>query len=162
MEKEKRFAFGKNIYLLGSDKDGVKYWLEEASWDCGWYWGFGYVETYTNNRNPEKSRDIASLRHFDGLFLKNNIFDSFKEMLIDTPLTDKEIWQLLELMKTFYTLKNNAELYHLGGSNIANNVLKNILKNEIGENKINEEIMPKLFEEIYKMLTPETESSVRK
>ena len=52
MKKEKRFAFGKNIYLLGSDKDGVKYWLEEASWDCGWYWGFGYVETYTNNSNP--------------------------------------------------------------------------------------------------------------
>ena len=158
MKKEKRFAFGKNIYLLESDKDGVKYWLEEASWDCGWYWGFGYVETYTNNRNPEKAKDIDSHQHFDGLFLKNNIFDSFKEMLIDTPLTDKEIWQLLELMKTFYTLKNNAELYHHGGSYITNNVLKDILKNEIGENKINKEIMPKLFEEIYKILTPETES----
>lgn len=40
MKKEKRKAFGKNIYLLGEDTEGTKYWLEEASWDCNWYWGF--------------------------------------------------------------------------------------------------------------------------
>ena len=45
MKKEKRKAFGKKIYLLGKDAEGVKYWLEEASWDCNWYYGFGYIET---------------------------------------------------------------------------------------------------------------------
>lgn len=159
MEKEKKFAFGKNIYLLGCDSDGVKYWLEEASWDCGWYWGFGYVETYTNNNNPEKARDINSHQHFDGLFLKRNIFDSFKEILTTTPLTDKEIWQLLELMKTCYTLKNSAELYRHGGAYITTNILQDTLKNEKEENKINNEILPKLFDEIYKILTPESEEA---
>lgn len=46
MKKEKRHAFGKDIYLLGVDADGTRYWLEAPSWDCGWYWGFGYVEVY--------------------------------------------------------------------------------------------------------------------
>lgn len=31
--------FGKH-YLLGINKEGKHIWLEEPSWDCGWYWGF--------------------------------------------------------------------------------------------------------------------------
>ena len=115
MEKKKSHAFGKDIYLLGKDKDGINYWLEEASWDCGWYWGFGYVETYTNNKYPHLSRDINSHQHFDGLFLKGAIFDSFKSLLVETPLSDNEIWKLLELMDTFYTLRESADLFKNGG-----------------------------------------------
>ena len=60
-------VFGKNIYLLGQDKDGINYWLESPSWDCAWYWGFGYVETYTNNRNPAKAKDITLHTHLDSV-----------------------------------------------------------------------------------------------
>ena len=27
-------AFGKIVYLLGEDKDGTLYWLEEPKWNC--------------------------------------------------------------------------------------------------------------------------------
>lgn len=37
MEKCKKYMFGKRIYLLGADEDGIRYWLEEPSWDCDWY-----------------------------------------------------------------------------------------------------------------------------
>lgn len=47
MDKQRSRAFGKKIYLLGEDKCGDRYWLEEPFWDCGWYWGFGYIETYS-------------------------------------------------------------------------------------------------------------------
>ena len=43
MLKRKSFAFNKDIYFLGTDKNGVNYWLEAAKWNCGWYWGGGYV-----------------------------------------------------------------------------------------------------------------------
>ena len=82
MKKQTTVAFNKKIYLLGADAEGTKYWLEAPSWDCGWYYGFGYVETYTNNNYPNRSRDINSHQHFDGLFLNNpkvNAFDAFKE-----------------------------------------------------------------------------------
>lgn len=26
-------------FLLGVDEEGVRYWLEQASWNCDWYWG---------------------------------------------------------------------------------------------------------------------------
>ena len=69
MKKQKNHAFGKDIYLLGKDNGDTLYWLEAGSWDCKWYWGFGYVETYTNNNHPSRSRDISSHQHFDSLFL---------------------------------------------------------------------------------------------
>lgn len=157
MKKEKRHAFGKDIYLLGADSEGTRYWLECASWDCGWYWGFGYVETYTNNKKPEMSRDIESHQHFDGLFLKKGIFDSFKELLTETPLQNNEIWQLLELMKTFYTLRETAETYNRGGSHITTNILKDKLQNKEEEKRINEELIPSICKEVYKILSPEEE-----
>ena len=157
MEKKKSHAFGKDIYLLGKDKDGINYWLEEASWDCGWYWGFGYVETYTNNKYPHLSRDINSHQHFDGLFLKGAIFDSFKSLLVETPLSDNEIWKLLELMDTFYTLRESADLFKNGGSHITTNPLMLELKDEKIYNNINQELLPRVFKEIYKILSPEKE-----
>ena len=79
MEKRSTVAFRKRVYLLGKDGEGVAYWLESASWDCDWYWGGGYVKTYTQNDYPELSRDIDSHQHFDGLFFKSNKngFDAF-------------------------------------------------------------------------------------
>ena len=72
MEKQTLTIFGKKNYLLGTDQNGRKLFLVAPSWDCGWYWGFGYIETYTNNRHPERSKDIASHNHFDSLFGNKN------------------------------------------------------------------------------------------
>lgn len=94
MNKKKSFAFGKDIYLLGRDKYGTFYWLEAPSWNCGWYWGFGYVETYTNNRSPKNSKDISSHSHFDGLMKEN--------YLVETTFNKKELYPLFE---EFYRLK---------------------------------------------------------
>ena len=40
MNKRVSKAFGKKIFLLGRNKYGENVWLEEARWDCDWYWGF--------------------------------------------------------------------------------------------------------------------------
>ena len=158
MEKERKFAFGKNIYLLGQDENGTKYWLEEASWDCDWYYGFGYIETYTNNNNPERSKDITSHDHYDTKILKNGLSpDNFKKIFIETPLSDKEIWKLNELMKTFYTIKDYMELLHSGSSNITNNLSSAVIKNEKEWLRLKDKVLPDLFKNIYKILTTESE-----
>lgn len=156
LNKKKSHAFGKDIYFLGRDAEGINYWLEAGSWDCDWYWGFGYVETYTRNNSPETSRDIQSHQHFDGLFFNKNKngYDAFKEFFVGSPLTEKELWQLLELMKTIYTMKEYAEVVHRGGSHYTNNVCKDILKSETEYNRINKEVMPAVMQEVYKLLTP--------
>ena len=154
MKKQVKKAFGKNVYLLGADKEGTYYWLEEATWDCGWYWGAGYVETYTNNKCPEKSRDISSHQHFGELFLKGPEMckDMFDEFFNETPLNDSEKWKLLELMETIYTLKKYSELVYIGGSHITDNPLREVIKSQKEYNRINKTVLPQLFEEVYKIL----------
>lgn len=154
MKKKTTRAFNKEIYLLGKDANGTLYWLEEPSWDCGWYWGFGYIETYTNNKNPHLARDINSHQHFDGLFLKGNkcCIDMFKEFFVETPLNDNEIYELCDYMTTFYTLQKTAELYKHSCSWITERAKIEDLRNEDGREYINKKILPQVFERIKKLL----------
>lgn len=157
MQKVVTHAFGKKVYLLGLGKDGCHYWLEEPSWDCDWYWGFGYVETYTMDTSPSLSRDINSHQHFDYLFFHGpeDCHSTFTEFFEETPLTEKEIWQLLELMKTFYTLREAAETFVRGGSRITENQFKNIVQNEHHAKELNTIVIPPIAYGACKLLTPE-------
>jgi hypothetical protein len=159
MDKEKSHAFGKDIYLLGADSDGVKYWLEAPSWDCEWYWGFGYVETYTNNANPGRSRDIQSHEHFDGLvgFKKDN--GDYIHHLNESPrfsetvLTSSESWELADLMKRFYTLRESAGIFHRGTAHLTSNTRRDS-KNLEMEKYINEVELPEIFKAVIDLLSP--------
>ena len=154
MDKKKSHAFGKDIYLLGADAEGTNYWLEKASWDCDWYWGFGYVETYTNNRVPSKSKDISSHQHFDGLFFNTGkmSFDAFKEFFAETPLSDKEIWKLLELMKSYYIAKEYAFMLHTGGAHFTSNPCADIIRDLSEWDRINKVVIPAVCDEVYGLL----------
>lgn len=162
MKKQKVFAFNKKVYLLGKDADGVFYWLEAPSWDCGWYWGFGYVENYINNEHPERSKDINCHQHYDSLFIRPDgcIFDNFKKLLIETPLTDDEIWKLCDYMRSFYTLKETAALFQHGYSwQTGKAYIKELDSKDLAE-QINKNLLPKLFEKIENMLTPNEEKEI--
>ena len=147
MKKQKSYAFDKNVYLLGRDEDGRNYWLEEASWDCDWYWGFGYIESYTNNANPSRARDIYSHEHFSSLG-----YDGFKAKFKETPLNDSEIWQLCELMRSFYIAREYSDMLHRGGSNYSHNPCKDTIKNEDEYKRINEVVIPEICKAVYKLL----------
>lgn len=130
--------------LLGHDSEGIAYYLADASWDCGWYWGYGYIQT----------RD--SHQHADGDFIPENgsydknIFTG--DFLTDKTFNDKDGWVLRELMATFYQLKKQAELVGRGGMHVTTNPLAEMLKDEKEAERINKVMLPKLFEEINKIL----------
>lgn len=156
MKKKCQKFFGKYVYLLGEDKYGIKYWMEEATWNCNWYYGGGYVETYTKNINPEYAIDINSHQHFDELFLNNSncAFDNFKKFFTETPFSDSEIWKIVELMNSFYIAKNYSDMLHRGGTNYTSNPTKDTIKNDSEYNRINKEVIPKIMNELYKILKP--------
>ena len=156
-KKHKSKAFGNTIFFLGQDKDGINYWLEEATWDCDWYWGFGYIKSYTNNNNPNRAKDIASHSHFYMLnkYQNKNLYDAFKETFIVTPLTNKEIWTLCELVKSTYTAKEYADMLHIGGAHYTTNPCKDIIINDEEYNRINKIVIPELCKKIYELLTPQ-------
>lgn len=170
IKKQKNHAFGKDIYLLGQDEHGTNYWLEAPSWDCAWYWGFGYVETYTNNRNPQYSKDIDSHSHVSGLMGPQEYYDTEKQCfrkgeyihnIYDSPTLNKttftksEGWQLSELFKQFYLLKDMADFTHkkLPSCNLTTpHVNHGDLKD--WNKKINTEMIPLITAKIIEILTP--------
>lgn len=163
MKKRKSHAFGKDVYLLGADNEGTLYWLEEPTWDCGWYWGFGYIETYTNNGNPKMAKDINSHEHFNGLkYVGNravNMYDGFKARFVETPLTNEEIWKLCELMQSFYIAKDYAEFVYRGGAHYTENPCRETIKNPQEYDRINQVVLPEIFKEVRNLLDAETKGN---
>lgn len=153
MEKKTSKAFGKKVWLLGQDANGTNYWLEEPSWDCGWYYGFGFVETYTHNTRPDLARDINSHQHFDSLFLNGPECgkDMFKKFFKKTPLSDDEIWELVDYMKTFYTLKSVAELFKHGYSWQTSKAKIDQLQSDEQNDLVNKVWLPEVFKRIEKL-----------
>lgn len=171
LEKKVVHVFGKDHYLLGINSEGEKVYLTAPSWDCDWYWGFGYITTFTNNKNPEMSMDISSHSHWDssiigkheyynhekGCFVSDNNYIHHSNEYFgreNSVLTDKESWTLAELMKTAYTLKESAELFGRGGSCVSSNPNQDILKDEALTKRINEVLLPEVFKSIKELLTP--------
>jgi len=127
--------------LLGKDKEGVEYYLERPHWDCGWYWGFGYIETFNENYT-----DIDSHQHARDFYPKWVLGEN--SILVDTPFTSRELWVLAEYFKEFYIYKEIAEAYYTGNFGITVRVgtsLKNLDKwketNNFIKNKIINPIM---------------------
>lgn len=154
MEKKMIRWHGKKYYLLGSDREGTNYWLEEGHFDCEWYWGFGYVETFTSNENPTRSRDINSHSHFDSMFFnkKRNGFDEFTAFFEETPLSRDEIWRFIELMKSFYTAREYSDMIFRGGSHYTQNPVAGTIMCETEYKRINETVIPAIMNEVYEIL----------
>jgi len=94
---------------IGNIKGHTKsVYLEKHSWDCEWYWGFGYLE----------ARDMHF--HFSEVVPNQS---GGKELVFDFGCDDKTVielepgldgWILMELFQQAYALKNVAEMYHTG------------------------------------------------
>lgn len=142
MKKRIEFAFGKNVYLLGIDNHGDYRWLEAPFFDYGWYWGFGYVETYTNNKNPHKSKDIVCHTHIDTEFLSSDKKEiDILRHLEKATFTVDEGKLLNQYFTEFYSLKDQA--------NKAHNV------NEERYKELNETSIPEVMDKILQILNPE-------
>ena len=163
MKKQTTIAFNKKIYLLGTDAEGTKYWLEAPSWYCGLFWGFGYINAYTNNDYPSRARDLKSHYHFDDLFLNNSkvsAFDAFKEFFNETTLNKKEIGLFIYYMDFSYTLKRDAAALRAGHFNIIKKA--NFSKAQSIEiaKEINEKMLPAIFKQIDILLSDTDEQQI--
>jgi len=167
--KRKSHAFGKDVYLLGTDKEGIRYWLEAPTWDCGWYWGFGYVETYHNNAMPTRAKDIDSHTHIDSAFIgKHEYYDTttktrklseYIHNIYDNPtlcsktFNEKEGWELSELFNQFYFLRQAAENFGRGKCHTANTTAPSWEKKDLAK-EINEVHIPAVTARILQILSP--------
>ena len=120
--------------------DGKKVWLAPPSWKYEWFWGYGYIEN--NNLHT----------HFNWLDTNDNLYNAIQKRFNGTfSLQGSNLWVFCELMQTFYSLKEMAEVYIRGGSRYTSNPLADILRNPEEYKMINENRLPKIFIEIDKL-----------
>lgn len=89
------------IYL-GKDTDGEEVYVTKHSWDCGWYWSFGYLG------------NEYSHYHFDSIFGASSNWTDIEAFLSETKITQKSWWLVLEMFKTAYTFKEMAACMRRG------------------------------------------------
>jgi len=104
----------KNKWLLGKDVNGDNVYLQDFSFDCGWYWGGGYIKVYSKGRWVEHSHfsqfntDYKTERGCD-------LHTGFLSRIVEPVLSDDEIWRLCDLMNQFYAHQESAECFKCGG-----------------------------------------------
>lgn len=133
-----------DLALLGKTEEGDKVYLERGSFDCDWYFGFGNIHIYEENK-----QEPSALLHWDSFFtgskhvtpekIDDTLFDSVEGKLAETPFTKKELWQLCDLMKTFYALKEASGVYEREGSSHLTGDTRGLLKNEDLKEELNED-----------------------
>jgi hypothetical protein len=149
-----------NKVLLGrmkSDSElyagGENCYLNKHEWDCGWYWGFGYL----GNKNCHF--------HFDSLLYnvkiegKNVQWPLATDLFSYTEITDKEWWVIRDLFTQAYALKKCAEVYRYGGHNTHLAGVTDIIKNEEMEDKVNADlktILDALWAYVVEAVKPKT------
>lgn len=134
-------ALPAKLYI--GNHDGERIYLSRPSFDCEWYWGFGYI----GNRNCHY--------HLDGIGKSENInfYDALLAHFGDSFIVKgQDVWKFAEVVRTIYTLKKSAELFHTGGAHYTTNPAADTLKKSDWETEINDVLIPRQIAELYKIL----------
>lgn len=143
-------------YLLGEDENGLKYWLEEPTFNCGWYWSLGYIHTFTNNKQPTRSVDIMSHEHFDSKFMNKGYVEGYLNFFKKSVLDRHETYRLFELMECAYTLSKMAGICERGSAWVSKNDCYDTLKDQDLYLEIIQKKLPAVISEICNLLGGKT------
>ena len=131
------------------DSRGVM--LRVPSFDCGWYWGFGYL----GNRDCHFHLD--HLDSMDSKLANKNLYDQLIGLFGDSLTIPKDrLWTFCEIVKTIYTLKEAAEVFGRGGSHYTQNPDKNALTVPEYVRHINDELIPMQIRSLWALLSVDT------
>ena len=115
---------------------GDRIYLSKHSFDCGWYWGFGYI----GNSNLHC--------HFNKSFLSNS---KYCDELFRIPrYTNNQWWVIRDLYIQAYALKDCAEIYTHGGRQISGDDTKIIQSND--KAKIINDDLEKVLTKVWNLL----------
>jgi hypothetical protein len=145
--------YPKSIFIGKNNNENI--YLSAPSWDCGWYWGFGYLGNKDCHYHVDGLTKIQSYNHGKKVWEYEfvNMYDGFKKHFGKSLIVrDSQLWTLCELFKTFYVLKETAEVLGRGGAHYTKNPCADIITNKGEVDRINSKVLPAIFEEIYKIL----------
>jgi hypothetical protein len=129
------------IYLgtIGNDK----IYLSKHSWDCNWYWSFGYIGNKNLHFHIESLINYRYMKDCSIPLAKkvtSSNFTNIDTIFSETWLTQANWWILRDLFIQAYALKKVAELYRYGGHQTTKLGITDIIRNEVMESFINKDL----------------------
>lgn len=131
--------------------DGRGIMLRVPSFDCGWYWGFGYL----GNRDCHFHLD--HLDSVDSKLANKNLYAQLIGLFGDSLTIPREkLWTFCEIVETVYALKQAAEVFGRGGSHYNQNPDKDALTVPEYVRHINDELIPMQIRSLWVLLSVDT------
>jgi hypothetical protein len=124
---------GEGIYVTGE-----RVLLSKHEWDCGWYWGFGYVG----------NRDLHC--HFEDQFLKGET--SVDRIFEETKISQATWWLLRDLFVQAYALKKCAAVYRHGGHQTSKAGVTDMIRDDAMCTRLNADLKT-VLDKIWSLLT---------
>lgn len=126
---------------------GERIYITKHSWDCGWYWGFGYV----GNQRLHT--------HFDGAFLgaETNV----NKIFVKPVLTQEEWWLVRDLFIQAYALKKAAEVYRYGGHQTSEPGITDMIRDDEMCKRLNEDLR-KVLDKVWEIFEAADERRTKK
>lgn len=147
--------FNTKFYLGINQITKERIYLSSPSWDCGWYWGFGYLGNRDCHYHINGLKKSKKYNHDKKVWEYEffNLYDGLKNHFGNSlQVRESHLWKFAELFETFYSLKKTAEILGRGGSHLTSNPCKDIIVNKEEVNRINEIVLPAIFDEIHNIL----------
>lgn len=108
-------------------------WLEKHSWDCNWYWAFGYLG---NSKSHTHFESLLNIKNANG-----SICYEASELFRSTNIKNKAWWVIRDLFVQAYALKKAAEAYQNGGHQIITVPgITDVIKNKERADQINADL----------------------
>lgn len=136
---------GEDTFLFGVVKGtNTRIYMSRPSWDCGWYWSYGYLG------NSHCHYHLEGYQAKAGFGEKRNIcmYDALLEDYDLVPQIKENLWQFCEQAKTIYTLKEAAEVMGRGGSHVSAHKEREFILEHCKEHSehLNDVVLPKLLQ----------------
>jgi hypothetical protein len=135
---------GKDKILLGKDKQtGENIYLSKPTWDCGWYWSFGYLGNKNCHYHLNGYANGRNINMYDALIADYDLNETIKANL----------WVFCEVVKTIYSLKEAAEVLGRGGSHYTTNPFQALIKDVEYTKHLNEKVLPEVMQGFWGMFS---------
>lgn len=151
----KDYTPARKSYYLGDRKDdGARIYISMSTWDCDWYWSFGYLGNSRRHYHLSSYQSVQrSFKTDEGwTVLTERRNKHMKDCLEDDYELAENIkgrlWEFCELALTAYALKQAAEVLGHGGSHTTTNPCAEIISMGCDEPaRINQRVLPAIFKE---------------
>ena len=131
------------LYLGRTESEGLVY-LSKHSWDCNWYWGFGYL----GNKNCHF--------HIESLLGRES---DVTKIFTEPKLSQKAWWVVRDLFVQAYALKDAAAVYRYGGYQSASKGITDVIKSKELEDRLNKDLET-ILNTVWKFIEGELNDSV--